>query len=128
MPNPLHINLPIWPVAWTFEWYGHSPESGAARAKVAADLEQQPEKALVIVRYSPNHQPSDEWVYNAADIDSSKVVWAREMDEAENLELMHYYKDRKVWLVQPDSIRRTFLSIPQQHSRRSLSADETIES
>jgi hypothetical protein len=25
------------------------------------------------------------------------------MDEAENLELMNYYKDRTVWLVQPDS-------------------------
>jgi hypothetical protein len=101
--EPLHIHLPIWPVAWTFEWYGHSPESGAARAKVVADLEQQPEKALVFVRYSPNHQPLDEWVYNAADIDRSRVVWAREMDEAENRELMRYYKDRKVWLVQPDS-------------------------
>jgi hypothetical protein len=25
------------------------------------------------------------------------------MDEAENLELIHYYKDRTVWLVQPDA-------------------------
>jgi hypothetical protein len=25
------------------------------------------------------------------------------MDEAENLELMHYYKDRTVWLVEPDT-------------------------
>lgn len=100
--NPLHINLPIWPVGWTFEWYGHSSESGAARANVARELEQQPEKALAIVRYSSSHQPSDEWVYNAADIDNSKVVWAREMNRAENRELIHYYKDRKVWLVQPD--------------------------
>jgi hypothetical protein len=44
----------------------------------------------------------DEWVYNTADIDNSKVVWARDMDEAENLELIRYYKDRTVWLVQPD--------------------------
>ena len=100
--KPLHIDLPIWPVGWTFEWYGHSSESGAARANVARELEQQPEKALAIVRYSSSHQPSDEWVYNAADIDNSKVVWAREMDQAENRELIHYYKDRTVWLVQPD--------------------------
>jgi hypothetical protein len=45
----------------------------------------------------------DEWVYNAADIDRSKVVWARDMDEAENLQLMDYYKDRTAWLVQPDT-------------------------
>jgi len=25
------------------------------------------------------------------------------MDDAANLELMRYYKDRNVWLVQPDS-------------------------
>jgi hypothetical protein len=25
------------------------------------------------------------------------------MDEAENLELIHYYKDRTVWLVQADT-------------------------
>ena len=101
--EPLQLNLPLWPASWTFQWYGQSPESGAARANIAADLAQEPGKALAIVRYSPDHQPLDEWVYNAADIDNSKVVWAREMDEAENLELMNYYKDRTVWLVQPDS-------------------------
>ena len=41
-------------------------------------------------------------VFNAADIDNSKVIWARDMSEAENLELIRYYKDRTVWLVQPD--------------------------
>jgi hypothetical protein len=101
--EPLHLDLPLWPGAWASEWYGRSTESGAARAKVTTDLEQQPEKALVIVRYTPNHNTLDEWVYNAANIDSSKVIWAREMDEAENRELMDYYKDRTVWLVQPDS-------------------------
>jgi hypothetical protein len=44
----------------------------------------------------------DEWVYNASDIDASRVVWAREMNTAHNLELISYYKDRTVWLVQPD--------------------------
>jgi len=103
LAEPLRLDLPLWPVAWTFEWYGHRFESGAERAKIAADLAKQPEKALVIVRYSSDHQPLDEWVYNAANIDNSKVVWAREMDEAENLELIHYYKNRTVWLVQPDA-------------------------
>jgi hypothetical protein len=56
----------------------------------------------VIVRYGPEHNPSNEWVYNAADIENSKVIWAREMSAAENLDLIRYYKDRTVWLVQPD--------------------------
>ena len=44
-----------------------------------------------------------DWVYNAADIDGSKVVWAREMDPENDRNLLAYYKDRKVWLVEPDS-------------------------
>jgi len=36
------------------------------------------------------------------DIDGSKVIWAREMDGANNIELIQHYKDRKAWLVQPD--------------------------
>jgi hypothetical protein len=96
---PLHLGLPFWP---SEGWYG-SIELGVPRAQVEARLEQQPGGQLVIVRYSPSHDSLDEWVYNAADIDRSKVVWAREMDAANNVALMQYYKDRKVWLVQPDS-------------------------
>jgi hypothetical protein len=56
-----------------------------------------------MVRYSPDHSVYDEWVYDAPDIDGSKVIWAREMDAADNLELIRYYRDRHVWLVQPDT-------------------------
>ena len=30
------------------------------------------------------------------------VVWARDMGAAKNQELIDYYKDRRVWLVEPD--------------------------
>lgn len=70
---------------------------------VEDSLEQKPGGQLAIVRYSPDHQPLDEWVYNDADIDRSKVIWARDMGAAENEELIRYYKDRTVWLVQPDT-------------------------
>ena len=43
-------------------------------------------------------------VYNGADIDESKVVWARDLGEAENRKLAEYYKDRTVWMVQPDKV------------------------
>jgi len=101
--GPLHLALPEWPAAnWNFNWYG--PDNfGTERARAERDLDQLPGKQLAIIRYSSMHNPFDEWVYNAADIDGSKVVWAREMDTSANLELMRYYKDRKVWLVQPDS-------------------------
>jgi hypothetical protein len=54
------------------------------------------------MRYDSNHDPSEEWVYNGADIDGSKVVWARDMGETQNLELIRYFKDRKIWLLEPD--------------------------
>jgi hypothetical protein len=100
--QPLHLQLANWPPsAWTANWYGPG-ELGEPRVRVLAGLEQQPGKQLVIVRYSKNHNPVWEWVYNAADIENSKVIWAREMDAENNLELIRYYHDRKVWLVQPD--------------------------
>jgi hypothetical protein len=99
--EPLHFDLPAWPAAGTTEWYG-AGQQGTSRARVEAMLEQLPGPQLAIVRYSPSHLPRDEWVYNAPDIDRSKVIWAREMDAASNLELTRYCKDRKVWLVEPD--------------------------
>jgi len=57
---------------------------------------------LVIVRYAPEVKLHAEWVYNEADIDGSKIVWARDMGEAANRELIRYYPDRQVWLGEPD--------------------------
>jgi hypothetical protein len=70
------------------------------------------------VRYSAKHNPYDEWVYNAADIDHSKVIWAREMGAPDDLELIQYYADRTVWLVQPDApgAALTPYPLPQQDS------------
>ncbi|MGA2085425.1 MAG: hypothetical protein ABSG60_07900 [Terracidiphilus sp.] len=101
--EPLHLTPRPFPLGgWLCWWWGPG-NFGAERARIEADLEQLPGKQLIIVRYSPQHEPWNEWVYNAADIDGSKVIWAREMDAANNVELMRYYKDRHVWLVQPDS-------------------------
>ena len=58
---------------------------------------------LLFVRYSSDHDPKFDWVYNDADIDNSKVVWARDMGAERNKELVRYFKDRQVWLVQPDT-------------------------
>jgi hypothetical protein len=82
-------------------WYGPD-HFGAERAGVEKELEALPGEQLVLVRYAASHNPLDEWVYNGADIDGSKVVWAREMDATDNQELLRYYKNRKVWLVEPD--------------------------
>ncbi len=79
-------------------WMALGPE----RAKLLAQLDSLPEQQLVLVRYKPSHDTMAEWVYNGADIDASKVVWARDMGTAENKELLKYYKDRRVWLLEAD--------------------------
>jgi hypothetical protein len=101
--QPLHLSFPEWPSStWNFSWYG--PDVfGKDRVNVARQLDDLPGPQIAIVRYSADHNPQDEWVYNAADIDQSKVIWAREMSPENNRQLFQYYKDRKVWLVEPDT-------------------------
>ncbi len=100
----LDLSVAEWPPNnWNLTWYG--PEHyGVERAQIESRLEQLPGPQLAIVRYGPKHESLDEWVYNGADIDGSKVVWAREMDPVDNEELIHHYANRKVWLVEPDAI------------------------
>jgi hypothetical protein len=62
---------------------------------------------LVVVRYGPSAGLHPEWVYNEADIDGSKIVWARDMGEAANRELIRYYPERRVWLAEPDALPPT---------------------
>jgi hypothetical protein len=87
-------------------WYSRSffdhpgPER---RVAVTQQLAQSPGKKLVFVRYWPQHIFQDEWVYNAADIDGSHVVWARDLG-SEDEKLLHYYPDRTAWLLEPDAM------------------------
>ncbi len=72
------------------------------RANIAADLSRRGDKHLVVVRYSPAHNPHAGWIYNAADIDAAPVVWAQDMGSQGNAQLFDYFKDRHVWLLEPD--------------------------
>jgi len=72
------------------------------RAVVQRELEAMPGKQLVIVHYGPRHIPHEDWVYNKADIDAAKILWARDMGTDGNQELLAYFKDRHAWRVYPD--------------------------
>jgi hypothetical protein len=82
---------------------GSWPAIGPNRAAIEAKLGSLPEPQLVLVRYGPKHDPLLDWVYNGADIDRQKVIWARDMGPARNEELLRYYKDRRVWLLEADA-------------------------
>jgi hypothetical protein len=98
--GPMHISIEKWPpFHWNVVWYGPG-HFGVERQQVENNLDKQPGKQLVFVRYLKDHNVLDEWVANAPEIDTSKIIWAREMDAASNLELTRHYSDRSVWLVQ----------------------------
>lgn len=73
-----------------------------ARAQAEARLEVMPGQHLVIVRYSPQHDYNAESVYNLADIDHAKVVWARELPGVDLQPLLNYFAGRHIWLMEPD--------------------------
>jgi hypothetical protein len=73
-----------------------------SRARIEKQLNNSPGKHLVMVRYSEDHNIHEEWVFNGADLDGAKVLWARELDKEQNEKLLEYYKDRSIWFVQPD--------------------------
>ena len=73
------------------------------REAILARLRSEPGKSLVIVKYEPDHNPNREWVYNAADLDHTKVILARDMGTEKNKELLDYYRDRKPWVVDADA-------------------------
>jgi hypothetical protein len=94
----LHIPTPVeWKYTWESEHF-----QNLDRARALAQLRRLTGKHLVIVRYNQYHFTANEWVYNRADIDSAKVVWARDMGCLENAELIRYFPQRRVWMAEPD--------------------------
>jgi hypothetical protein len=96
--GPMHIPLTE---SYVPAWHQIGPKS-FGRAAMLRRLQQLAGPQLVIVRYRPGRDPFEEWVYNEADIDAAQVVWARDMSPAENEELIKYFKDRRLWLLEPD--------------------------
>jgi hypothetical protein len=73
------------------------------RAQMIKQLDATPGSHLAIVRYGSDHIVDNEWVYNAADIDHSKIVWARELPGRDLQPLLTYFQNRKVWLLEADT-------------------------
>jgi hypothetical protein len=76
-----------------------------ARHSMTIALEQLPGSHLVIVRYAEDHDFHQEWVYNAATIETASVVWARAIDSETDAALLQYFSDRNAWhLLVGDSL------------------------
>ncbi len=85
--------------------YLYGPIDYHVRAKQASAqqrLEQVSGDHLVLVRYGPHHEPYEEFVYNRADIDGSRVIWARSLSPEQDATIIRHYSSRQVWLLVDD--------------------------
>ena len=89
-------------LTYAAHWHSHSEFWYTARWQLTEALEGLPGKHLILVRYSSSHFPQEEWVYNRADIDRAKVVWARDDSARADADLPRYFSDRTIWLLDPD--------------------------
>jgi hypothetical protein len=97
--GPYRLNIP--PQTWARHWH-----TVVARQPFIDQLMDQGGQHLVMVRYAPGHDIHAEYVYNAADIDASSIVWARDMGTARNGELIRYFAGRQVWWLDVGSTVR----------------------
>ncbi len=78
------------------------PVGNLDRVAVMDKLSRIPGNHLIIVRYGPDHNVDRDWIYNAPDIDRSRIVWARDMGKQNNQELLQYFNTRHAWLMSGD--------------------------
>ena len=99
----------------TYYWYEYSEihsKDWFERAAIQNQLKNELGDHLVIVRYGFKHELTPDWVYNDADIDHSRIIWARDMGPTQNSELIKYFKERQVWLIEPDKVPVKLSSYP----------------
>jgi len=81
------------------------------RAAIEARLKAAGGRHLIFARDGTDLNNFD-WVYNGADIDSSQIVWARDLGAAKNQELIEYFPTRHVWLVETEALSPKLTSYP----------------
>jgi hypothetical protein len=84
-----------------------------SRAAVITKLSHTPGKYLVIVRYPEGYNVHDDWVFNGAEIDGAKLLWARETNSQQNQKLFDYFKDRQIWLMEPEKDNTEMIPYPR---------------
>jgi len=77
----------------------HRPDAddwSRRRVRILDEMAQREGRHLIVVR---DPGAAAEWVYNEADIDGAQVIWARDMGEEKNRELIEYFRERRPWLL-----------------------------
>jgi len=95
------MNKPFTQPANFQSWCCVKPGNGN-KARIQEMLAQKAGKHLVLVKPKTDPDNLFQWIYNDADIDAAKIVWARDMGAAGNRALLEYFRDRTVWVVDPN--------------------------
>jgi hypothetical protein len=74
----------------------------AKHASITERLEREPGRHLVLVRYGSRHDMYEELVFNQADIERSRVVWARSLGPEKDSCLIGHFSGRHAWLLEDD--------------------------
>jgi hypothetical protein len=72
------------------------------RARINEQVKKMGGQHLIIVSYGSQHSFLDEWVYNDADIDGAKVIFARAINSTQDCQLVEYFKSRRIWSLDAD--------------------------
>jgi hypothetical protein len=71
------------------------------REPLLTRLGNEPGSHLVVVQDPPVFQHAG-WINNEADIDASRIVWARDRGPVKNEALLRYYQGRRIWYLAID--------------------------
>jgi hypothetical protein len=94
----LAFSVPQHEATRTFWKWGHQ------RAEIERQLMNRPGRHVVFVKYSAAHSMYNEWVYNGADLESTKVLWVRALGPKVNARLVTRLPGRQPWVVQADEV------------------------
>jgi hypothetical protein len=72
------------------------------KPRIMAELAETPGNHLIFVKPKTDTHNLFQWIYNGADIDGSRFVWARDLGDAENAQLAASMTGRRVWMVDPN--------------------------
>lgn len=84
------------------------------KARITSLLQQTPGTHLVFVKTKLDEMNLFQWVYNGADIDGAKIVWARDLGPEQNEKLRSYFANRRIWVVDPNLEPSTVTQYPEK--------------
>lgn len=95
------LHLPFTQPVNSGSWCCVAP-GNPAKTQILATLVRIGGRHLVLVKPKTDPDNVFQWIYNDADIDASPVVWARDMGPQDNAGLLRYFRDRTIWLLDPN--------------------------